>query len=165
MKNRNLDHRNDWSTSFKDFEKWQKEYEFSEFDPCPIDGLELGINGINTAWEDKTFVNPPYELKSKESFVHAGINQSKNNIRSCFLLPVSTSTKLFHKHIKPNATNLIFIEGRLSFEGISENKNGSLVWINPGIGRKKHPASEIEGIETAKRKGMHDSMLVFFGDW
>lgn len=31
------------------------------------------------------------------------------------LIPVSTSTKLFHDYIKPNATSIEFIKGRIKF--------------------------------------------------
>ncbi|MTV59103.1 hypothetical protein GM547_13740 [Streptococcus pneumoniae] len=57
------------------------------------------------------------------------------------LLPVSTSTKLFHDHIKPNAKSIRFIRGRIAFEGV--NTFGQFV---------------------TKSKGMHDSMIVIFGD-
>lgn len=55
------------------------------------------------------------------------------------LLPVSTSTKLFHHVIKPNAKEIRFVEGRIKFEGI--NTKGEFV-------NDKAP--------------MHDSMLVIF---
>ena len=55
------------------------------------------------------------------------------------LLPVSTSTKIFHDHILPNKKEIIFIKGRVKFEGI--NTKGEFV---------------------SKKCGMHDSMLVIF---
>jgi hypothetical protein len=38
-----------------------------------------------------------------------------------FLIPVSTSTKLFHKYIKPNATEIEFVEGRIKFGKLDAN--------------------------------------------
>ena len=55
------------------------------------------------------------------------------------LLPVSTSTKLFHNYILPNAKEIRFIKGRIKFIGI--NTKGELV-------NNKSP--------------MHDSMIVIF---
>lgn len=160
-KNRNLDHRNDWSTPKKEFLEWQNIYGFSDFDPCPIDGNISGYNGLAEGWEDRTFVNPPYSLQDKKNFVLKGIEQWRcHNKRSCFLLPVSTSTMLFHQHIQPHSSNINFLKGRLRFEGV--NNKGQ--WVNPGMGRKPHPAADL-GLEQVKTCGMHDSMLVFFGDW
>ena len=55
------------------------------------------------------------------------------------LLPVSTSTKLFHDVILPNATKIEFVRGRLKFEQKDENGN----FVSRGTGQ-------------------HDSMIVVF---
>jgi DNA N-6-adenine-methyltransferase (Dam) len=157
MKNRALDHRNDWSTPKLQYDKWAIDYNFSDFDPCPIDGNIKGLDGLAVDWEDRTFVNPPYSLISKCAFIEKALGQQ---IATCFLMPVSTSTKLFHRVIKPNATHIEFLEGRLKFEGI--NNKGQ--WVNSGLGRQPHPAADSE-LEQVSACGMHDSMLVFFGAW
>ena len=56
------------------------------------------------------------------------------------LLPVSTSTKLFHDVILPNAKKIEFLRGRLKFE-----QRGS------------------DGKFYSKGCGQHDSMVVVFG--
>lgn len=155
MKNRAIDHRNDWSTPKDFYDELNAKYNFSNFDPCPIDGLIKGFDGLSVAWPSWVFVNPPYEQIAKRKFISKGVNSI-----SCFLLPVSTSTKLFHGVIKPNATHIEFIKGRLNFEGV--NSKGQ--WVNPGVGRRSHPAADLE-LEQVKACGMHDSMLVFFGNW
>jgi hypothetical protein len=161
MKHRAIDHRNDWSTPRKQFDQWNSTYNFSTFDPCPIYGNIEGLNGLVLDWEPRTFVNPPYELKAKASFIHKAIEQLDLGISSCFLLPVSTSTKLFQDFIQPHHSGIDFIRGRLKFEGV--NSRGQ--WVNPGLGREHHPAAT-EGLEQVSACGMHDSMLVFFGkDW
>ncbi len=55
------------------------------------------------------------------------------------LIPVSTSTQLFHKYILPNKKEIRFIEKRIKFCGI--NTKGEYV---------------------TGKCGMHDSMLVVF---
>ena len=55
------------------------------------------------------------------------------------LLPVSTSTKIFHNVILPNATEIRFVKGRLKFSGV--NTFGEFVSNKPA---------------------MHDSMIVIF---
>jgi len=64
----------------------------------------------------------------------------KKGKRSVLLLPVSTSTKLFHDKIKPNATEIRFLKGRVKFIGV--NTKGEFV-------NNKSP--------------MHDSMIVVLG--
>ena len=56
------------------------------------------------------------------------------------LLPVSTSTALFHDVIKPNAKSIEFVRGRLKFE----QKNDA-------------------GVFESKGCGQHDSMIVVLG--
>lgn len=85
------------------------------------------------------FVNPPYSKKLKEQFVIKAIEESKKGKTCVMLLPVSTSTKLFHEWIKPNAKEIRFLKGRVKFIGI--NTKGKMVTTKPG---------------------MHDSMIVVF---
>ena len=64
----------------------------------------------------------------------------KKEGRLCvMLLPVSTSTKLFHDVVLPNADDIRFLRGRVKFEGV--NTFGELV---------------------KNKAGMHDSMIVVF---
>jgi hypothetical protein len=83
------------------------------------------------------FVNPPYNRKDKEAFVRKGIQEAARGKRVVLLLPVSTSTALFHDYIKPNAKEIRFVRGRVRFTGI--NTKGELVSDKPP---------------------MHDSMIV-----
>lgn len=55
------------------------------------------------------------------------------------LLPVSTSTKIFHDHVLPNTQEIRFVKGRIKFKGI--NTKGEYV---------------------TDKCGMHDSMIVIF---
>ena len=74
-----------------------------------------------------------------EAFIKKAISESNKGRLSVCLIPVSTSTLLFHHWIFPNASEIRFIEGRLKFVGI--NTKGMLV---------------------NNKTGMHDSMLVIF---
>jgi hypothetical protein len=64
-----------------------------------------------------------------------------------FLIPVSTSTKLFHNYIKPNATEIIFIKGRIKFGKRDQNGNFYLPLNKKG----------------KTQSGTKDSMIVVFG--
>lgn len=139
MKNRNLEHSDNWATPKELYDKLNEEFNF-DFDPCPLfstfDGLTL------RDWEKSNFINPPYSRKLKEAFVLKAIEESKKGNLCVMLLPVSTSTKLFHDYILPNAKDIRFIRGRVRFSGI--NTKGEF----------------IEGSENP----MHDSMIVVFGE-
>lgn len=85
------------------------------------------------------FVNPPYSLKLKTAFVKRALEESKKGKTCVLLLPVSTSTELFHEVILPNTKKIEFVKGRLKFE--QKDKDG--IFRSHGVGQ-------------------HDSMIVVF---
>lgn len=138
MKNRNLEHKDDWATPKSFYESLDQEFNF-DFDPCPFQHDITKWDGLKIEWGQRNFVNPPYSLKLKESFVIKSIEESRKGKLCVLLLPVSTSTKLFHDWILPNQKEIRFIKRRLKFSGI--NTKGELVTDKPA---------------------MHDSMVVIF---
>lgn len=138
MKNRNLEHKDDWATPKKFYEELNNEFNF-DFDPCPYMHNTDEWDGLKIEWGVRNFINPPYSKTLKESFVKKAIEESKKGKLCVMLLPVSTSTKLFHEHILPNQKEIRFIKGRLKFSGV--NTKGEYVTDKPG---------------------MHDSMVVIF---
>ena len=137
MKNRNLQHKDDWQTPKDFYKKLDTEFNF-DFDPCPY-MHDMSWNGLEIEWGQRNFINPPYSRKLKELFILKAIKESKKNKLCVMLLPVSTSTKIFHEHILPNKKEIRFIKGRLKFSGY--NTKGE--YVN-------------------NKSGMHDSMLVIF---
>jgi hypothetical protein len=112
MKNR-IPMKDDWETP-KDFLQKLKE-EFGElFDPCP---LHAKFDGLSIEWKDVNYINPPYSRKLKEAFICKALEESKKGKICILLLPVSTSTRIFHEKIFPNA-EIRFIRGRLKFNGL-----------------------------------------------
>lgn len=136
MKNRNLEHSDNWATPKELYDKLNAEFKF-DFDPCP---LHSDFDGLTIEWGKSNYINPPYSRQLKEAFVIKAIEESKKGKICVMLLPVSTSTKLFHKHILPNAKDIRFLEGRVRFLGI--NTKGEYV---------------------TNKAPMHDSMVVVFG--
>jgi hypothetical protein len=139
MKNRNLKHEDHWATPNEFYNALDKEFSF-EFDPSPY-MHDMSWDGLKVEWKNRNFINPPYNRKDKEAFILKAIEEMKKGKLFVMLLPVSTSTKVFHDHIKPNATEIRFVRGRVAFSGY--NTKGEYV---------------------TKSKGMHDSMVVIF-DW
>lgn len=140
MKNRNLNNSDNWKTPNDLYTALNQKYRFN-YDPCPYSEGEPLFNGLETEWGTSNFINPPYSRELKEAFIMKAIEESKKGKRCVMLLPVSTSTKIFHEQILPNANEIYFVKGRISFEEINTK------------GQKVSKGS----------KPMHDSMIVVFG--
>lgn len=120
MKKIHINNDNNYATPPEFYEALNKRFNF-DFDPCPYCEGDLLFDGLKADWGKSNYVNPPYSQKLKEAFVKKGIEEMKKGKVCVFLLPVSTSTRLFHEHIKPNASEINFIEGRIKFGKIDEN--------------------------------------------
>ena len=140
MKNRNLNHKDHWQTPTDFFELLNKEFDFN-FDPCPYQHNVDIWDGLKIDWGERNFINPPYSRHLKKAFVIKAVEQSLQGKLCVCLLPVSTSTNLFHRHILPYAAEIRFLKGRLKFIGVNAN-----------------------GEPVTNKTGQHDSMLVTF-DW
>jgi len=141
MKNRNLNNSDNWETPSEIYRELNREFNF-DFDPCPICFGEVTPekDGLLIDWGKSNFVNPPYSRKLKEMFIKKAVEWSKHDkCVSVCLIPVSTSTSLFHDVILPNATDIRFLRGRVKFKGY--NTKGEYV---------------------ENKCGMHDSMIVVF---
>lgn len=125
----------DWKTPDDFYKELDNKYHF-DFDPCPYQST---FDGLNMEWGKSNFVNPPYSQKLKEKFVLKALQGSRKGKTCVLLLPVSTSTKLFHEVILPNAAGITFVKGRKKFEQKNE-----------------------QGIFCSKGCGQHDSMIVVF---
>jgi len=95
MKNRNINHSDDWATPPLFYQELDKEFNF-DFDPCPYQNDIKKFDGLKDKWNGKKiYINPPYNRKDKEAFVIRAIEESKFGKTCVMLLPVSTSTKLY----------------------------------------------------------------------
>ena len=109
MKNRISNHDN-WATPKEFYNALNQEFHF-DFDPCP---LHHTVDGLTIEWGRKNFINPPYSCKLKEAFIRKAFEESKKGKLCVLLLPVSTSTKIFHEVILPHA-EIRFKRGRIKF--------------------------------------------------
>lgn len=78
MKNRNLNHKDNWATPRDFYKKLDEEFNF-DFDPCPLnDGEILPENdGLLIKWGKRNYINPPYSRKLKEAFVKRAILEAR----------------------------------------------------------------------------------------
>ena len=118
MKNRLVQHDN-WATPKEFYDKLNAEFHF-DYDPCPLNGTD----GLTKEWGQRNYINPPYSRKLKEAFVGKAVEESRRGKLCVMLLPVSTSTALFHDWIKPNAEEIRFVRGRINFlaNGVENEK-------------------------------------------
>jgi hypothetical protein len=153
LKNRNLDHSDDWETPKYFYKELNKEFSF-DFDPCPLEQeITPYTDGLIIDWGQRNFINPPYSQKLKEGFVKRAVNDFSDRM-NVFLIPVSTSTILFHDWILPNKSEIRFIRRRIPFIGI----NSKGYYVNWHLTDRIAP----EGVKHVKNSGMHDSMVVIF---
>lgn len=130
-----------WSTPKDLYDKLNEEFHF-DFDPCPLNIGEItpDKDGLLIEWGQRNFVNPPYSRALKEAFINKAYTESLKGKLCVLLIPVSTSTDIFHDLILPKASEIRFIKRRVQFVG--SNNQGT--FIN-------------------KVNAMKDSMIVVFG--
>ena len=147
MKKIHINNDDNYATPPEFYEELNKRFSF-DFDPCPYYEGEItsDIDGLLIEWGARSYVNPPYSQKTKEAFVRKGVAESKKGKLCVFLLPVSTSTRLFHDVIKPNATSIEFVRSRIRFGKLDAQ------------GRFYYPTNSKGKIQS----GTKDSMIVVF---
>jgi hypothetical protein len=159
MKNREKCH-DDWATPQPFYDRLNERFHF-DFDPCPLNH-DMSWDGLQVEWFKSNFINPPYNQASKEAFVLKALEESRKGKLCVLLLPVSTSTKLFHDIILPNATKIEFVRGRIPFMG--QNAKGQ--WVNYSTTqRMKEEVIFYDGKAIPKyvrNAGQFDSLIVIF---
>lgn len=160
MKNR-IAQSDNWETPKYFYDELDAEFNF-DFDPCPLcfdEFIPPERDGLLIEWGGSNFVNPPYSRKLKEAFIRKGLEESRKGKLVVFLIPVSTSTIIFHDVIKPYADEIRFIRGRIPFVGTRyDKKNDVLKYVNWHLTDREAP----EGVEHEKNSGQFDSMVVVF---
>jgi hypothetical protein len=110
-----LNTHDNWETPKELYNTLDAEFHF-DFDPCPLNH-NMSWDGLKIEWGSSNFVNPPYSRKLKEAFIMKAIEESKKGKLSVILVPVSTSTKIFHEYIYMKY-ELRFLKGRPKFKGL-----------------------------------------------
>jgi len=128
---KNSKQNSNWKTPSYFYDPLNEEFNF-DFDPCPYNHDLKKWNGLKVSWGQRNFVNPPYDLKNKTAFIFKGLEEFKKGKLSVFLLPVSTSTNLFHNYINKYKTEDIrFVHKRIKFEGF----NSKNIYVKNLIGQ------------------------------
>ena len=127
MKDRNLKNHDDWATPEDFYKELDNEFNF-DFDPCP---LFADFDGLQIEWGERNLVNPPYSRGLKDKFVMKAIEEAHKGKLCVLILPVATSSVLYHQHIHTNAEEIRFVKGRLKFTGL--NSFGEKVSTKAGM--------------------------------
>ena len=124
MKKIHINSDNNYATPPVLYNELNREFNFT-FDPCPYNENEItpDTDGLLLEWGASNFVNPPYSQKLKEAFILKAVEEQAKGKRSVFLIPVSTSTKIFHHVIKPYAKEIRFLKGRIKFGKLDKAGN------------------------------------------
>jgi hypothetical protein len=147
-----------WLTPKDFYKELNARFCFDDFDPAPPDNNLDEFDGLKTSWAKRTYCNPGFSQKTKEPFLMKAYHESLLGKMSVNLVPVSTSTKIFHELVQPYA-KIEFIRGRLKFEGIDNEGN----WCNPNTGMYELKTIPKDAPKII-RAGQQDLMLVIFGD-
>ena len=114
--------KHNWQTPTWLFKTLNDHFEF-KIDVCADDNNYLckkyfteNNSCLNHSWSNINFMNPPYGRSIKKFIKKAHYEWQENNYTTVGLLPARTCTKWFHKYVY-NQANIIFIKGRLKFEG------------------------------------------------
>ena len=105
-----------WQTPKYFYEELDKEFNFSHFDPCPLDPE---FDGLEIEWAKRTFCNPPYSgLKStraKLGWIEKAHIEAQKGKLVVLLIPARVDTTWFHDIIEKNNYEVRFIRGRIKF--------------------------------------------------
>tara|TARA_R110002126_G_C10050587_1_gene460281 strand:- start:38 stop:454 length:417 start_codon:yes stop_codon:yes gene_type:complete len=110
-----------WSTPTNIKSTLQEEFNFDEYDPCPLND-NPDFDGLEEEWANKTFVNPPYSklkttIKNGLGWVEKAHIEAQKGKLVVMLIPARTDTTWFHDIILKNNYEVRFIKGRLKFGG------------------------------------------------
>lgn len=118
----------DWRIPEKVYADLDAEFHFTD-DPCPIGGN----GGLEREWGACVFLNPPYS--NPTPWVKKAYEESLKGKTVIGLLRGDTSTRWFHDWVWHKA-ELVFIKGRLNFNGVRRAPFPSIIAIWKGVSKQ-----------------------------
>jgi DNA N-6-adenine-methyltransferase (Dam) len=106
------------------FKELNKEFHFSKFDPCPLNGDPLTggkFDGLTVDWprNKPIYVNPPFA--NIPAWIQKGVSEMEKGSTSIFLIPARTKTKYWKDLVYPNACEIRFLIKGLKFVGFKDH--------------------------------------------
>lgn len=82
-------------------------------------------DALTKSWDGRVFLNPPYSKGKQYAFIEKAVQEITKNPKCEYvvaLIPARTDTKTWHDLIFKNASEIIFIRGRLRFSNPLDSK-------------------------------------------
>ena len=158
--------KNHKKTNFSDFRtpSYLIEWINNEFGPIDFDGAcEDGVNNLfeslrlEEEWPKGSIVysNPPFDTPSILKWFAKGLEHSKNGGTHIMLIPNKLCQKTFVDNINPNIETMVFLGGRINFEGPNivkggSSRNGCLILVNQAEAQYKFRSINLSQIKASK---------------
>lgn len=158
--------KNHQKTNLSDFRtpNYLVEWINKEFGPIDFDAAcEPGLNNlfeplrVEDEWPigSTVFSNPPFDTPSILKWFAKGLEHSKKGGTHIMLIPNKLCQKTFVNHINPYIETLVFLGGRINFEGPNivkggSSRNGCLILVNQASAQYKFKSINLSDIKTSK---------------
>lgn len=116
--------RQDWSTPWEFFKAQEAEFGPFDLDVCATSENAKCArfytpeqNGLDLPWTGRCWMNPPYGREIGKWVRKASEEIHKQADHVVCLLPARTDTAWWHDYVAPHAERVVFIQGRITFEG------------------------------------------------
>ena len=114
----------DWSTPWEFFKAQEESYGPFDLDVCATTENSKCLNfytpeqdGLNQPWVGRCWMNPPYG-RGIEHWVKKATEEVQKQAECVVcLLPARTDTAWWHNYVERHAVSIVFIRGRITFEG------------------------------------------------
>lgn len=113
----------EWRTPLNLLEGYVYRFAPVDLDPCSADShvnakryYTEAENGLIQPWHGFVFMNPPYG-REVGNWCEKAASEAVDDTTVIGLLPGRVDTQWFHDHVFSKAKAVVFIKGRLTFEG------------------------------------------------
>ena len=116
--------RQDWATPLDFFKAQEAKFGPFDLDVCATpENTKCAKfytpeqNGLTLPWTGRCWMNPPYGREIGQWVKKAAEEARKNAEHVVCLLPARTDTAWWHNYVARCATHIVFLRGRIRFEG------------------------------------------------
>lgn len=134
--------RTDWATPWPLFRAIEAEYGPFDLDPCATFAntkcaryFTPEQDGLAQVWSGRVWLNPPYGRDIGEWVAKAAVTAGNGLGTVVALLPARTDTAWWHLWVKPRASEIVYLKGRIRFEGAAHSApfpSAIVVWRRRG---------------------------------
>lgn len=117
-------------------------------------------DGLLSQWGPCNWCNPPFNLAAE--FTERAAVMATRGGSSLLLLPVATGSRWFHDNVFHEASELVFLRGRVAFEADGQpvpgnNSDSVLAWYS----RRSCVSHDTPSLHTVSTKQIRDGVLPY----